>query len=356
MPIRFNFKHHLGDPGWYLIHAWRRYELPTPSVSEIARWLNCSRRAVDEALRYDKPPSARIRKPNNPRAKEQMKARAKIIDKLLSVRSRKIGKLEQVKRDRIRVTVKVPFPNPAAVAREATRRNTPVGSVSTVRRLMKNLGYKPFATGRGPHLSVEYRKRRVKFCRETLPLQHLAKNFKFSDECTMDSNDRGTKRIWTKSKSLVPPRAFDVCPPTLRMWVCIGHGYRKLVLLKPGGCDSRQYVRRCLQVVAPDLVGSYLAQDGARFHTSEHTRKYLEKKGIHTLNWPPLSPDLNPAEHVFAYLKKMVGDSGAWGEKQLAAEVTKAFEEIPQAVIDNWCQGFWGCLRKCATGEGRLVR
>ena len=51
-------------------------------------------------------------------------------------------------------------------------------------------------------------------------------------------------------------------------------------------------------------LGAIFQQDGASSHTAHQTIDYLGKLGICVLkNWPPLSPDLNPIETIWAWMK-----------------------------------------------------
>ena len=66
-------------------------------------------------------------------------------------------------------------------------------------------------------------------------------------------------------------------------------------------------------------------QDNATPHTAASTLAMFKKHGIKTIKWPPKSPDLNPAEHVWAIMdrlvrKQMCGTTHPTREQLLAVE------------------------------------
>lgn len=47
-------------------------------------------------------------------------------------------------------------------------------------------------------------------------------------------------------------------------------------------------------------------QDNAPYHTSKDSRTWFHNNGVSLIKPPPYSPDLNPSENMWAYLKRSV--------------------------------------------------
>lgn len=80
-------------------------------------------------------------------------------------------------------------------------------------------------------------------------------------------------------------------------------------------------------------------QDGAPGHSAKATKDDLLARGIPLMEWPAFSPDLNPIEHCWNWLKDYVEDKYGLEEKpsytNLRAWVLEAWEEIPQYYLDE---------------------
>lgn len=121
------------------------------------------------------------------------------------------------------------------------------------------------------------------------------------------------------------------------MWAGISMEGRTELVFIPGGGRGRglnadRYITDILQDHVVPYAGFYEEgfhhmQDNAPCHTARVTRAYLAEVGIPTLAWPPLSPDLNPIEHLWDYLKRKVR------ARDFAPDTILALKE---ALVEEW--------------------
>ena len=73
-------------------------------------------------------------------------------------------------------------------------------------------------------------------------------------------------------------------------------------------CNEDSYVR-CLKMAIPEINKMFghnywtLQQDNSPVHTAKATQEFLEGKGVNLLLHPPCSPDLNPIEPIWNWMK-----------------------------------------------------
>jgi len=115
-----------------------------------------------------------------------------------------------------------------------------------------------------------------------------------------------------------------------------------------GSIDSDSYTARIVPLIhgmvtmSRDL-GTHLIvmQDGAPSHRNLLTIEELHERGIFPINWPPYSPDLNPIEQLWDYMKDWIGDRylAAYDRKlsydQLREAVRAAWDAIPPSFLDK---------------------
>lgn len=224
-------------------------------------------------------------------------------------------------------------------------------STRQVRRCLRSGGLRSYVRKRVPTRSSKEVKQKKAFAKRQLSNKRW-RAIVFSDETWLSCNEVTGRMQWAARRSQVLPveRKARWNVPSIMIWAAIGVGYKSDLIIFPPRkvdgdgelrtfrLDSKSYVRRCLQYVVPAIVakGKVLQQDGARSHASRHVREYLMRKGVEYIeDWPPYSPDLNMIEPLWKTLAAEVGKRCPQSQEELVTAAKKAWEELPQHVVDR---------------------
>lgn len=128
------------------------------------------------------------------------------------------------------------------------------------------------------------------------------------------------------------------------IWACIGYGYKGSIHImeaEPGCKNITQaaYANQILDGPLGDTVGEFpgwfVVEDNAPVHGRKNTKKNqsicnkLRKLyRIHSIDWPPNSPDLNPIEKIWRILKSRLRSRkplGGWSLEELKKAVTEVW-------------------------------
>ncbi len=77
--------------------------------------------------------------------------------------------------------------------------------------------------------------------------------------------------------------------------------------------------------------GSVLVLDNARIHQSQSLRESVEEAGHRLLFLPPYSPEFNPIELVWSWLKNRVRHLAPEGDDQRQASIRQVQHELPHS-------------------------
>ena len=146
--------------------------------------------------------------------------------------------------------------------------------------------------------------------------------------------------------------------PSVMLWGAISWGRRipPVIFQNNGegrgrGVTARRYIDEVLQpVVVPFMAGRrhlIFQQDNAKPHTARLTQDFLVQNNIHIIDWPAMSPDLNPIEHLWDEIERRIHHRHVLPAtlQELSDAVTYEFDNIPRAFIRNL---FLSMRRLCA--------
>jgi len=227
--------------------------------------------------------------------------------------------------------------------------NKPLHPTTTCRYL-KKAGMKAVVKSKHPLLSAKHRKARLDFAyaHRDWTLEDW-KLVVWSDETKINRLwSDGRKWAWKKSGERLSDRLVQGTVKfgggSVMVWGCMtweGVGYAAKI---DGRMDGDLY----LQILKDDLQNSLrfyglnpsdviFQQDNDPKHTCRKVKEWLEGQEFQTMVWPAQSPDLNPIEHLWGYLKRRLAEyeHHPKGMEELWRRIEEEWDKIPAEV----CQG-----------------
>jgi hypothetical protein len=97
--------------------------------------------------------------------------------------------------------------------------------------------------------------------------------------------------------------------------------------------------------------------DNAPPHVALRTKAYLERRGITTMEWPPMSPDLNPIENIWSLLQTEVyrGKKEFKNTTDLWNAIIAAWHALPLETFRNLYDSIPGRLIKVIEEKGERI-
>ena len=241
-------------------------------------------------------------------------------------------------------------------------------STQTVRNRLREVGLHSRVPRVVPRMTPEHRRRRREWARRH-SRWNVAQwsNVLFTDESrfTVDHSDGGL-RVWRVVGQRYNPQ-FTVAVNrwgggSVMVWAGISVTERTDLHIVQGNMNSHYYRENVLQAIVLPLrnrVGDrfVLMDDNARPHRARIITTFLEDNNIQRMEWPAMSPDLNPIENIWGILTTMIRNRNPaiTNVATLTAALQEEWNNIPQEVIRNTVVSMRSRCLQCVNLNGAFT-
>lgn len=232
-------------------------------------------------------------------------------------------------------------------------------SHETIRRRLHEAGGKFGPPMSKPLLTEDHMKNRLKWAKD-----HLSTDWDqviFSDETTIYLNQvKG--RVWNLPGKKKVARTVKH-PTKVNVWGCFSsRGFGRIFCFKENLNAKRMcnIYKRALLPTARDQFGPAstswkLQEDNDPKHTSKLATKWKAENGVQKIDWPSMSPDINPIENVWHLLKMPLRKKKLRNYRSLVAAIHREWKALPVDLAGRLVQTMKNRISEVIENKGDFI-
>lgn len=217
-------------------------------------------------------------------------------------------------------------------------------SHQTVRNRLKAAGLRSRRVIKRPKLTDDHKRLRLAWCRQRQGWNLRSwRRVHWSDESRFLLHVvDGRVRVWRRPGTAYAPRNIMPTVPygggSVMVWGCFSFDCKLDLMTIQGNLTGDRYIQEVLDpVVVPHFDNHPLAtrpifmDDNARPHRSRAVSQVIQNNALTHLPWPAMSPDLNPLEHIWDILGRLIQrrDPPPQNLRELEAALHEEWQQLP---------------------------
>ena len=241
-------------------------------------------------------------------------------------------------------------------------------SRSSIRRIIKELGLKPWHPRLVQELNEDDYDRRLEFCENFYDNFGDPSNVIFSDEAVFKINGQMNRHNCVYYSTENPNLCFEksVNSPGVTVWAAICSTHVIGPYFFEATVTGESYLKMLNDFAFPRIAPlmengtMWFQQDGAPPHfarqvrqklDSEFSRRWIGRRGA--VDWPARSPDLSPLDYsVWGIVKDTVHQNNISNVEHLRRSIVDAFTRFDATLCSNILDSLHSRLRDCIANDG----